>query len=246
MFSQCLHCVRVCVWLKWFVSWFCLFVFQCFRDFLFRDYFCRKLLLWLLFSCSLFSYFFGCLCLFVLFCGFVSFFRRVLTLAERHPHTHNAQKQKPQPRHRRNAHKTYTHTEHRHNPTRWQYDESHPKQERHSVTQHTNTLVNTEEAFSTQWRNDTCQPKHVPQTHQMSKCKKSERHTHTDAQLKGKWMCFMVTIITFFFEKKKKDHNCNWDYLNRHPQELRFKMSDMLGACQIFKCLTLFSMTLRF
>ena len=104
-------------------------------------------------------------------------------------------------------------------------------------------------SVSTQWRKDTCQPKHVPQSHQMSKCKKKgkrERQTHTqDAQWKGKWMCFTVTIVTFFW-KRKKDHNCNWDYLNRHPQELRFQMSDMLGACQIFKCLTPFSMTLRF
>ena len=67
--------------------------------------------------------------------------------------------------------------------------------------------MSTEEAFSTQWRNDTCQPKHVPQTHQMSTCKKKKKNvndTHTqDAQWKGKWMCFMVTIITFFLGKKR-------------------------------------------
>ena len=245
MFSQCLHCVRVCVWLKWFVSWFCLFVFQCFRDFLFRDYFCRKLLLWLLFSCSLFSYFFGCLCLFVLFCGFVSFFRRVLTLAERHPHTHTRAKAKtsttsPQ-KCTQDIHTDRTQTQ-PHTMTIWwiapktRETFSHPTHKH--IGEHGRSVLDT----MTKWYVSTQTCATNPSNVEMQK--KWTTHTQ-DAQLKGKWMCFMVTIITFFL-KKKKDHNCNWDYLNRHPQELRFKMSDMLGACQIFKCLTLFSTTLRF
>ena len=44
---------------------------------------------------------------------------------------------------------------------------------------------------------------HKPIKCRNAKKKKNVNDTHTqDAQLKGKWMFFMVTIITFFFEKE--------------------------------------------
>ena len=93
------------------------------------------------------------------------------------------------------------------------------------VNKHTHKLVNTED-FE-QWRKDTWTQTCDTNPPNVAKKEQREQHTHAWCTIKSKWILCIIAI-TFFWEKR--DHKNNWDYLKRHPQELGFKMTDILEA----------------
>ena len=77
--------------------------------------------------------------------------------------------------------------------------------------------------------------------HKPTNCSKAKKRITCTIKLKVSTLHHCNYI---FWEKR--DHKNNWDYLKRLPQELGLKISDILGACQILRCLTPCSKTLRF